>query len=619
MPTLPKKKATPIRVWPDPQNGENYGPNSLQKMLFIDDLPIEDRPHQHSQDIVLFIGAAGAGKSIAAVARVLSVCLKYPGTKAIVGAINYPMLSRNVIPAYRDRLSRPGGNWNHPVVLRGPTDKRPTIELKNSSEIRFLNLSDFSILRGFSCDLIGIEEANLLDSADSLEELIRRLRNHATPIKQIILTMNPSDESNWTWEKFKLIQHTDEYTGEPLQIGAPCRCDVCSFCLNDHLGEFAWVDGKCPNCSKQKTILKGKNGELYDCPGHQQFFRVLQTRSADNRHNPTDYVQNMRSSLDEDSYKAFVEGKIGVGNRHGKIYKPFSRSFHVNRTQVPMNPAKDIILSFDWNVEPLCSVVVQENENGCTVIDEMVDWVRDGEEIIEEVFIKKYPKNTFTGVVHIYGDANGSWGKGSNTKKKTNYQLVYDKLHNAGYVVKMHLALRNANRNPAIIDRVNCVNRTLRTADGGVRITINEEAKHLIKSLEGTTWNPQGSKEDEKCDKNAKRSTNKNIVHLLTHPQAALGYYIEKAYPIIKNKPPVKFVHIPSVETIKQESDGKIVQLPQKNLKVEEGDTISRTLSNEYGLSISRRNLKERQAIEQREAEEREARIAEKLAKLSSR
>jgi hypothetical protein len=559
--------------------------------------------------------------SIAAVARVLSVCLKYPGTKAIVGAINHPMLSRTVIPAYRDRLSLPGGNWNHPTVRRGPTDKRPTIEMFNGSEIRFLNLSDYTILRGFSCDLITVEEANLLDSADALEELIRRLRNHATPVKQVILTMNPGDESNWTFEKFKLIQWTEDYTGPPIPIGTPCRCDVCSFCLNDNLGEFEWVDRKCPNCGKPKTIAKGKNGEEFDCPGHQQFFRVLQTRSADNRHNPTDYVQNMRSSLDADSYKSFVEGKIGVGNRHGKIYKSFSRSVHVNLESVPIDPNQDIIISFDWNVEPLCSVIIQDTPNGPIVKDELVDWVRDAEELMD-VFIQRYPRNSFTGTVHIYGDANGSWGGGKQSKKKTNYQLVYDKLTTNGYIVQMHLALRNANRNPAITARVNCVNRVLRTADGGVRLMINKEAAHLIKSLEGVVWNDQGTKEKEHCDRNAKRSTNKQMIHVLTHPSTALGYYIEKAYPIIKDKTPVKFVVIPNKETIIEE-EGSIRSISPPVAKVREEargkeGSILRRLNETRGLSISRRVLRERQEAERIEAEAREQRIAEKLRANSS-
>ncbi len=61
-----------FNLWPDPPEGEPYGPLPKQRLLFIEDLPLEDtfiddrvggtinikRPHLHPFDVVLFIGAA---------------------------------------------------------------------------------------------------------------------------------------------------------------------------------------------------------------------------------------------------------------------------------------------------------------------------------------------------------------------------------------------------------------------------------------------------------------------------------------------------------------------------------------------------------------------------------
>ncbi len=69
-----------FKLWPDPEEGKPYGPTAKQKMLFIEDLPLEDtwvdistgaasapeaanainikRPHRHPVDCVLYIGGA---------------------------------------------------------------------------------------------------------------------------------------------------------------------------------------------------------------------------------------------------------------------------------------------------------------------------------------------------------------------------------------------------------------------------------------------------------------------------------------------------------------------------------------------------------------------------------
>lgn len=53
-----------FKIWPDPKPGNKYGPLPKQKLLFIDEMPEEKRPHLHMQDVVLFWGGARAGKCL---------------------------------------------------------------------------------------------------------------------------------------------------------------------------------------------------------------------------------------------------------------------------------------------------------------------------------------------------------------------------------------------------------------------------------------------------------------------------------------------------------------------------------------------------------------------------
>ena len=68
-------------------------------------------------------------------------------------------------------------------------------------------------------------------------------------------------------------------------------------------------------------------------------------------------------------------------------------------------------------------------------------------------------------------------------------------------------------KHPAIADRVNAVNRVLKSADGQVRLKIDESCRHIIKSLEQTMYK-KGSREVDKSDS-------------VEHSADALGYCID--------------------------------------------------------------------------------------------
>lgn len=55
-----KAKIPSLNLWRSSGKAEP-GPNELQTRYFLDMMPIEDRPHLHTQDVLLSIGGQGSG------------------------------------------------------------------------------------------------------------------------------------------------------------------------------------------------------------------------------------------------------------------------------------------------------------------------------------------------------------------------------------------------------------------------------------------------------------------------------------------------------------------------------------------------------------------------------
>ena len=88
----------------------------------------------------------------------------------------------------------------------------------------------------------------------------------------------------------------------------------------------------------------------------------------------------------------------------------------------------------------------------------------------------------------------------------------------------MSISVHVNKTNPAVRDRVNCVNSRLRSADGEVHMFIDPRCKELINDLDQVIWeverNGQTGVHINKSDPNR------------THMSDALGYYIAQAYPL---------------------------------------------------------------------------------------
>jgi hypothetical protein len=137
-----------------------------------------------------------------------------------------------------------------------------------------------------------------------------------------------------------------------------------------------------------------------------------------------------------------------------RAYPAFDRALHV-RPASAVAPYLPLLWSWDFNVEPLCSVVLQKIGETYHVRRELVLEQGSIAEMCER-FREVFPRHESE--VWVYGDASGR-GRPAQTGQ-SDYTVIL--LTMKTYSVPLRLKVPEAN--PLVSMRVNAVNRLLRTS-----------------------------------------------------------------------------------------------------------------------------------------------------------
>lgn len=250
---------------------------------------------------------------------------------------------------------------------------------------------------------------------------------------------------------------------------------------------------------------------------------------------------------DLDPLTADQELNASFINFEGRAYYVFNEDIHCTGA-LKYNPKAPLILMFDFNVEPGVAAIAQEQElpgqmemgrNPRTGLpDPNMERVKViGTGIIGEVHI---PRNSNTpavcrailskkdgtpskwaqhqGPVWCYGDATGG-SRGSAKVEGSDWELIEAELRP---VFKNRLDIRVGDSNPKERARINAVNSRLQGTTGVIRMMVDGAAcLNVVKDFEGVTLLKGGSGEIDK-----KKSPQ------LTHISDAIGYYVEKEFPV---------------------------------------------------------------------------------------
>jgi hypothetical protein len=245
---------------------------------------------------------------------------------------------------------------------------------------------------------------------------------------------------------------------------------------------------------------------------------------------PPSEIEAARRDLDPLTFEQ--EFNASFVNFQGRAYYPFSEADHAH--PLAYDPEQPLALCFDFNVEPGVAAIIQEqqipgeflrDEEGLPILDQPL-W---GTGVIGEVWIERNSNTRAVcrrlaqdwgehqGTVRCYGDATGG-ARGSAKVSGSDWDLIRDELEPVFPDLEFHVPPSN----PSERRRINAVNTRLRNAAGEIHLKVDPgRAPHVITDFEGVRLLAGGSGEiDKKID--AK----------LTHLTDAIGYYVEREFPI---------------------------------------------------------------------------------------
>lgn len=218
---------------------------------------------------------------------------------------------------------------------------------------------------------------------------------------------------------------------------------------------------------------------------------------------PSYEIEAAMEDMDEKSFNQ--EYLASFESMSGRVYYPFDRKDHVG--VFDFNPRLPLWIGMDFNIDPMSSVVFQPQPNGeLWAVSEIVRKGSNTEDMCEEIE-KKYWRNQSQ--ITIYPDPAG--GQRQHARGETDIDILREK----GFK-----KIKYRRKHPPVADRVNAVNRMLRSANGKIKLRIDSSCTNFIMALEQTIYK-KGSRE---VDKTAG----------VEHSADAGGYCIEIEFPLHK-------------------------------------------------------------------------------------
>lgn len=354
------------------------------------------------------------------------------------------------------------------------------------------------------------DKLNYLNDFGGLEE-IKVLDGGYTGVKDIIEVTLENGETFSASYNHKVkntelgqVQLKDaeylEYT--PIGISAGSRA------------EYYWLKNRYVMSKKQAHNITSQSAPFVEyeewlAQRWNKFTRTLKLLIIKKELKPRQEVYNIKVSSSDSSY-VLDSGLLNYNcfeTMTGRVYFPFDRRIHTG-SMYKFVPNKPIFVGMDFNVTPMTAVILQPQYNGeLWAVDEIVLHNSSTTEMADEIE-RRYWR--YMNQISIFPDPAANYRNSS--RGETDIDILRQKGFKKIYFRKKH---------PAVQDRINAVNKMLKSADSTVRLFINDNCKHLIDSFEQTLYK-ENSKEVDKTQ-------NKE------HITDAIGYCIEYTNPVRSN------------------------------------------------------------------------------------
>ena len=142
---------------------------------------------------------------------------------------------------------------------------------------------------------------------------------------------------------------------------------------------------------------------------------------TDNKYIPQDYIDNLKT-LPPVQYQRFVEGDWDVME---SVENPFLYAWddakHIDNS-IQFNPQMPVIFSIDFNVEPLCALVIQMRGRDTFIVDQIRIESGDITKLCER--IDTYCPSSRRGLIRVTGDSTGTRRNSYSMNNLSAFELI---------------------------------------------------------------------------------------------------------------------------------------------------------------------------------------------------
>lgn len=258
----------------------------------------------------------GAGKTLSGAAEALAVMLENPGVVGAAYEPEFPMVTRNLLPAFGSRWLLDGPIEESPIVAEyNRTEHR--IRLWNGSVLWFGSLKDPTRAEGQNLDFVWVDEPRLVRYWDEEN--------------------NP--DSAWPTLRRRL-----------RGTGA----------LPDHADPMAWVTSSAPT-RELHNFFEGSTST--------RNARVYRWATGENPHLSLDYVRDVAQAHTGSAYERFILGKWT--RAEGLVFEMWDPEEHV-REAIPKDTVDYYTGGVDWGwTNPAALIFIAWRGDRAHVVDEV--------------------------------------------------------------------------------------------------------------------------------------------------------------------------------------------------------------------------------------------------------
>lgn len=205
---------------------------------------------------------------------------------------------------------------------------------------------------------------------------------------------------------------------------------------------------------------------------------------------PQSEIDSMRRTMDPRVFEQETTGKFVL--RTGRAFPDWNIATHVK--PLDYDPALPICWSLDFNVNPMCSGVIQHHKGQIRVIDEFVLPDSKTDSAVDAFLERAATQGWKLDDLGVYGDASGT--ARDSTSGVSDWYIIRNRLK---AVLGERFKLRVPSANPPIKDTINAVNAKLKSASGEVSLFVDPKCRVLIDNFRTALWPSPDDLEGEHC------------------------------------------------------------------------------------------------------------------------